>query len=143
MAEEKQYQNLCDEIRNIKFKYWTPPEETEIDEAVKEELKKDAEKSNINFYKGDIKSVFDRNNRKVACIGFPKDSMYAGYVWFYPADWIKDNKDNAEKRWVTIKNEYKVTIVKSAKNANGKFETVDEKEITPQELKEAMKRKQK
>ena len=137
MAEEKQYKTICDEIRDIKFKYWTPPEEKDVTVEIIEEV----QKTNINFYKGDVKSIFERNGKSVACIAFPKDSPLYGYVWFYPSDWIKVNKDNPEKRWLTIKDKYKVTIVKSAKGANGKFETVDQKELTPSELKEAMKRK--
>lgn len=132
------YETICDQIRNIKFKYWTPPEEEKKD--VTKEITDELKKTNINFYKGDIKSTFEKKDRKIACIGFPKESIYAGYVWFYPVDWIRENKDNPEKRWLSIKDKFKITIIKSVKNASGKYVNTDEKEITPEELKEAMKR---
>lgn len=145
MEDQNNYKTLCEELRNIKFKYWTPPIEDEIEAIVKVENDKEG-RVNINFYKGDIKSVFKRKDKDIACIAVPKASSkpeLAEYVWFYPADWIKENKDNADKRWVSIKEGNDITIVKSAKKPSGKFETVDEKEISLEELKEAMKRKQK
>ena len=132
----EQYKTICEEIREIKFKYWTPPTE----ETVEKPAKPETEYINVGFYKGDVKSTFDRKGRSVSCIAFPKCSIYATYVWFYPTNWIKENKANPEKRWVSIKEGNNITVVRSAKNADGKYETVDTKEISPTELKEAMKR---
>ena len=131
------YESICDEIRKIKFKYWTPPEEASESSA---SPKPESEYITVGFYKGDIKTTYERNGRSVSCIAFPKNSKYASYVWFFPSEWIKENKNNSEKRWVSIKSTNNVIIIKSEKASDGKYVRTGEKEITSLELKEAMKR---
>lgn len=111
------------------------------------------EKITIAFYKGDIVSDFVRKSdeRTIACIAFPKTSKYAGYIWYYPLEWIKSNDEsnkddsaysfNPDKRWVRMNPDYDVTIVKNEQNeSTGKWFKKDELTIKASELKECMKR---
>ena len=114
------------------------------------EEKKD--KITIAFYKGDIISDFVRkaDEMTIACIAFPKSSKYAGYVWYYPLEWIysnDENKDdsaysfNPDKRWIRTNPDYEFSLVKSKQNKDtGKWEKIDEITVQATELKELMKR---
>lgn len=103
----------------------------------------------VSFYKGDILNVFKRktDGRDTAIIKFPNNSIYAGWIFFYPADWIRENSNsnpeyssNKDRRWISLKINRTTKIIKSSKNEKGDFVTVDEKDLTAIELKEAMKR---
>lgn len=114
------------------------------------EEKKD--KITIAFYKGDILSNFERksDNMSVAIITFPKTSKYAGYVWYYPTDWIYSNDEakddyaysfNPDKRWIRVNSDIEFNIVKNIKNEEtNKWKKVDEVTLNARELKDYMKR---
>lgn len=104
----------------------------------------------ITFYKGDIKHTFERksDNRKIAIIAFPKNSIYYGFTFFYPLDWIYQNKDekskypsNPDHRWFYIPEEYITDIYLSDKDNKGKYYTKEHKKLSAIELKKAMQRK--
>lgn len=105
---------------------------------------------NIAFYKSDIVRNYDKDGRNMSVIAFPKQSKYAGYVWHFPTLWIKDNekaKDdpaysfNPDKRWVSMKDDNDVHIVKSVLNMDThQFEKEDEIILKATDLKEFMKR---
>lgn len=103
----------------------------------------------VSFYKGDIINIFKRKSdgRDTAIIKFPTKSKYEGWVFFYPADWIRVNSNsnpeyssNPDRRWISLKQDRTTKIIKNGKDANGHFIKVEEKELTSIELKEAMKR---
>lgn len=110
------------------------------------------EKITIAFYKGDIMNDFERKSdgMNIACVTFPKSSKYAGYIWYYPKDWIYSNDENKndkaysfnpDKRWIRVYPDYDFTIVKNEKNEDtGKWEKTDELTLKATELKELMKR---
>lgn len=115
-----------------------------------EKEQKKVKQISVSFYKGDIKHIFERksDNRKMAIIAFPKDSIYFGYVFFYPAQWIYKNEkanpqysSNPDRRWIYITNDYLADIFLSDKDKTGKFYVKDKKTLTALELKEGMKRK--
>jgi hypothetical protein len=106
----------------------------------------------IAFYKGDIISDFKRetDGKQIATIQFPKTSKYAGYVWYWPLDWINSNENakkdaassfNPDKRWIRVKPDHEFRCIKKEKNAETKkWEKVDEITLNPAELKDRMKR---
>ncbi len=110
------------------------------------------EKIVIAFYKGDIISDFQRetDGRKMAVIQFPKTSKYAGYVWYYPLEWIRSNERsknermnsiNPDKRWIKVRPEFEFRCIKKILNEDTKkWEQIDEITLGSQELKERMKR---
>ena len=110
------------------------------------------EKITIAFYKGDVISDFKRESdgKQIAIIQFPKTSKYAGYVWYWPLDWIYSNDNtkndkassfNPDKRWIRVKPDYDFRCVKKDQNADTKrWEKVDEISLNPSDVKEYMKR---
>ena len=105
---------------------------------------------NIAFYESDIVRNYEKDGRSMSVIAFPKQSKYAGYVWHFPTLWIKDNekakKDpaysfNPDKRWVSMKDDNEIHIVKSVLNSEtNHYEKEDEIILKASDLKEYMKR---
>lgn len=96
----------------------------------------------VTFEVEAIKNIFDRKSdgKKIAIIAFPERSVYEGYVFFYPSEWIHKDKTKADKRYIYIPDNYKSTIIKTGQDTKGKFVTLDQKVILAPELKEAMKK---
>lgn len=104
----------------------------------------------ISFYKNDIIKTYKKADKEMSIIAFPKSSIYAGYVWHYPSAWIKEyDKEkqdpnftyNADKRYISVKADSYIIITRSEINAETKqMVQVDKKDLTPDRVKEAMKR---
>ena len=99
----------------------------------------------IDFFKSAIMPKgYEKNGRKMSVIAFPKFSIYAGYVWHYPTDWIKQSKFGEDKRFISIKPDAKIIITKSVQNQETKqWEKVDSIELTADRVREAMRKQPK
>lgn len=97
----------------------------------------------INFYKSDVLKHWKRekDQTKMVTVAFPKCSHYAGCVWFWPEEWMRESKFNAEKYTVAAKKEAYIRISKSEKNAEtGHYVTMWQKDLPVEEVKIEMRR---
>lgn len=100
----------------------------------------------IDFYKSAIVKEYSHNGKQTSMITFPKFSIYAGYVWHYPSEWIKNSQFEEDKRYISVKPEKTFIISRLEKDTDSvdKHMVVTNKlELTADRLKEAMRKQPK